>query len=164
MERKEIPVKTVDTQIFLDMVKEMVQGGRDVPITITGNSMSPFLIHGRDRVLLSKISRSLHKGDMVLYQRENGQYVMHRIRYINRKRNEYYMIGDAQNLTEGPLREEQIAAVVTSVFRKGRVLQPGDFWWEFFRRIWLHIVPFRRYAVRIYTFIAEKIKGKSHED
>ena len=154
MEQNEIPVKTVDTQIFLGMVKEMVQEGRDVPITITGNSMSPFLIHGRDRVLLSKISQPLHKGDMVLYQRRNGQYVMHRIRYIKKARTEYYMIGDAQTVTEGPLAAEQMVAVVTAVCRKGKWLRQGNFWWEFFRRGWLHMVPVRRLVVGMYSFIS----------
>ena len=153
-----MPVKTVDTQIFLDAVKEMVREGREVPVTITGNSMSPFLVHGRDRVLFSSIKRPLQKGDMVLYQRKGGQYVMHRIRRINRIRNEYYMIGDAQMMTEGPLKEGQIAAVVTSVCRKGKWLKQGDFWWEFFRGPWLYMVPFRRVALRTYALLNGKTR------
>lgn len=160
MTQDNLPVKTVDTQIFLDAVKEMVRSGRDVPVTITGNSMSPFLVHGRDRILLSRITRPLRKGDMVLYQRTGGQYVMHRIRRINRSRDEYYMIGDAQTVAEGPLEERQIAAVVTSVCRKGKWLTPGDFWWEFFRRLWLNIVPFRRPVLRVYVLVMRISSGK----
>ena len=81
-QQKKIPVRKVDTQTFLGAIKDMVREGHDVPVTITGGSMTPFLVHGRDRVILSKISRPLKTGDMVLYQRESGQYVMHRIRYI----------------------------------------------------------------------------------
>lgn len=168
MTQDNLPVKTVDTQIFLDAVKEMVRSGRDVPVTITGNSMSPFLVHGRDRILLSRTTRPLRKGDMVLYQRTGGQYVMHRIRHINRSRDEYYMIGDAQNVTEGPLKEGQIAAVVTSVCRKGKWLRQGDFWWEFFRGPWLYMAPLRRPALRAYALVIgktrRKLKEKQHED
>lgn len=160
MMQNDLPVKTVDTQIFLDAVKEMVRGGRDVPVTITGNSMSPFLVHGRDRILLTRITRPLQKGDMVLYQRKGGQYVMHRIRRIDRSRDEYYMIGDAQTITEGPLEERQIVAVVTSVCRKGKWLKPGDFWWEFFRRLWLNIVPFRRPVLKVYALVMGSSSGK----
>lgn len=110
--------------------------------------------------MLSKITGPLKKGDMVLYQRSSGQYIMHRIRYIKNQRTEYYMIGDAQTETEGPIKEEQIAAVVTTVCRKGRWLKPGDFWWEFFRKVWLHIVPLRRPLTEIYTLVAGKRKGK----
>lgn len=163
-EQKKIPVRKVDTQTFLGAIKDMVREGHDVPVTITGGSMTPFLVHGRDRVILSKISRPLKTGDMVLYQRESGQYVMHRIRYIKKQRTEYYMIGDAQTVTEGPLKEEQIVAVVTAVCRKGKWLKPGDFWWEFFSRIWLHIIPLRRPVSKIYALVVGRKKGKDYEN
>lgn len=159
-EQEKIPARPVDTQIFLGAVKAMVRDGHDIAVTITGNSMSPFLIHGRDQILLHKISQPLQKGDMVLYQRTDSQYVMHRIRCIKKKQREYYMIGDAQNVTEGPIAEAQIAAVVTSVCRKGRWLKQGDLMWEFFRRIWLHMISLRRPITRIYTFITGLIRGR----
>lgn len=159
-EQEKPSVRSVDTQIFLNAVKTMIQEGHDVPVTITGNSMSPFLIHGRDRILLSRISHPLHKGDMVLYQRKNSQYVMHRIRCIKKARAEYYMIGDAQNVTEGPVGQDQICAVATAVCRKGTWLRPGDFQWEFFRRVWLHMIPVRRPVAGLYSFIVEKIRGR----
>ncbi len=163
-EQKKIPVRKVDTQTFLGAIKDMVREGHDVPVTITGGSMTPFLVHGRDRVILSKISRPLKTGDMVLYQRKSGQYVMHRIRYIKKQRTEYYMIGDAQTVTEGPLKEEQIVAVVIAVCRKGKWLKPGDFWWEFFSRIWLHIIPLRRPVSKIYALVVGRKKGKDYEN
>ncbi len=163
-EQKKNPDRKVDTQTFLGAIKDMVREGHDVPVTITGGSMTPFFVHGRDRVILRKISRPLKTGDMVLYQRESGQYVMHRIRYIKKQRTEYYMIGDAQTVTEGPLKEEQIVAVVTAVCRKGKWLKPGDFWWEFFSRIWLHIIPLRRPVSKIYALVVGRKKGKDYEN
>lgn len=163
-EQTKIPVRIVNTQTFLGAVKDMVQEGREVPLTITGGSMTPFLVHGRDRVRLSKIEQPLKPGDMVLYQRASGQYVMHRIRYIRRNRTEYYMIGDAQTDTEGPLTGQQIVAVVTAVCRKGKWLKPGDFWWEFFRKVWLRMVPLRRPVTKIYAFAAGRKKGRTYED
>ena len=35
------------------------------------------------------------------------------------KKEEYYLIGDAQTVIEGPIQREQIFAVVTKVKRKG---------------------------------------------
>lgn len=89
---------------------------------------------------------------MVFYQRENGQFVMHRI--WKKKSDGYYMIGDAQTEIEGPLREDQIFAFITKVQRKGKWIRPGDFWWEFFEHIWLCIIPLRR----ILMFLYGKIK------
>ncbi len=163
-EQKKIPVRTVDTRAYLGAIKDMVQEGRDISITITGGSMTPFLVHGRDRVMLSKITQPLKTGDMVLYQRESGQYVMHRIRYIKKQGTQYYMIGDAQTVTEGPLKEEQIVAVVTAVCRKGKWLKPGDFWWEFFRKVWLHVIPLRRPVTKIYAHVSGRKKGRNYEN
>lgn len=44
-----------------------------------------------------------------------------------------------------------ILAVVTKVIRKGKTIQPGDFWWEFFRHVWLHMIPLRRPVMALYT-------------
>ena len=54
---------------------------------------------------------------MVFYQRQNGQYVMHRIYKV--KNENYYMAGDAQREIEGPLQKDQIFALITKVQRKG---------------------------------------------
>ena len=62
----------------------------------------------------------------------------------------YYMIGDAQWEIEGPISEEQIFARIIRVKRKGKWIEPGDFWWEFFEHVWIRLIPFRRMIVRIY--------------
>ena len=50
-EQKKIPVRTVDTQVFLSAIKDMVQEGRDVSLTITGGSMTPFLVHTKGVII-----------------------------------------------------------------------------------------------------------------
>ena len=60
---------------------------------------------------------------------------------------------DAQTEIEGPVAREQIFALVTKVRRKGRILAPGDFWWEFFVRVWVRLIPFRPALTRIYGLI-----------
>lgn len=39
---------------------------------------------------------------------------------------------------------EPIFALITKVRRKEKWLEPGDFWWEFFEHVWLHMIPLRR--------------------
>ena len=151
MEEK-ISVRKIDTNIYLKAVREMLQEGNEVTLTITGNSMSPFMIHERDKILISSVNRPLKKGDMAFYQRLTGQYVMHRIRYIRQgERGEtYYFIGDAQTVTEGPIYREQIFGLITAVCRKGKWIKPGNFWWEFFEKVWIRIVPLRKFTEEIY--------------
>ena len=44
----------------------------------------PFLIDRRDQVLIKRIERPLKKGDIAFFQRENGQYIMHRIHFMRK--------------------------------------------------------------------------------
>lgn len=133
------------------MLRELTEEGREVSVPVAGNSMSPFLIHERDVLCFRKPERALKKGDMVFYQRTSGQYIMHRI--IRVRPEGYYIAGDAQDQIEGPVAGEQIFAVITKVRRKDRWTGPGDFWWEFFEHIWIHVVPFRRGIMYVYSHI-----------
>ena len=139
-------MKRVDTNEYVSVLKELVEQGKEVSLIISGSSMTPFLVHERDAICFKAPDRSLRKGDMVFYQRETGQYVMHRIYKI--KSDEYYMVGDAQQEIEGPLQRQQIFALITKVKRKGRWIAPGDFWWEFFEHIWIHMIPIRRILMK----------------
>ena len=140
-------MKVIDTREYVSVLKQLTDEGREVSMRIAGNSMAPFLI--RDTIFFRKPEAKLKKGDMVFFKRRNGQYIMHRIHHV--KPDGYYIVGDAQCMIEGPVEEEQIFAVVTKVIRKGKTIQPGDFWWEFFRHVWLHIVPVRRPVLALYT-------------
>ncbi|MCI5950693.1 MAG: S24/S26 family peptidase [Anaerostipes sp.] len=141
-------MKIVDTGEYVSMLRELTEQGKEVSMLISGSSMVPFLIHRRDYIYFKKPNRSLRRGDMVFYQRDNGQFVMHRI--WKKKSDGYYMIGDAQTEIEGPLREDQIFALITKVQRKGKWIGPGDFWWKFFEHIWLCIIPLRRVLMFLY--------------
>ena len=118
--------------------------------------MLPFLCHNRDYIYFTKPDRELRVGDMVFYQRRNGQYVMHRIYKV--KAEGYYIVGDAQTEIEGPVARDQIFAFITKVKRKDRILQPGDFWWEFFEHVWIRMIPLRRPAVRLYGTVSRLLR------
>ena len=66
--------KVVDTREYLNVLRELTEEGKEVSLLITGSSMSPFLIHGRDYVYFRKPDRDLKKGDIVFFQRDSGQY------------------------------------------------------------------------------------------
>ena len=147
-------MKQMDTREYVSMLRTLVEEGHEVSLLIAGSSMAPFLVHQRDTIYFRKPDRPLRRGDMVFYQRSGGQFVMHRICRI--KDGGYYMIGDAQREIEGPLARDQIFGLVTAVNRKGNMLKPGDFWWEFFARVWLRLIPFRNLICTAYG------KGRNH--
>lgn len=142
-------MKRIDTTEYVSALRSLVEAGHEVNMTIAGNSMSPFLIHQRDIIWFRQPDRALQAGDMVFYQRDNGQYIMHRICRVHE--NIYDIIGDAQTEMETGVRRDQIFAVITKVQRKGTIIQPGDFWWEFFAHVWRHMIPLRQPIMRLYA-------------
>ena len=57
----EIPVRIVDNQEYMKVVRSILEEGKEVPLVVTGNSMMPFLIDRRDQVLIKRIERPLKK-------------------------------------------------------------------------------------------------------
>ena len=144
-------MRYVDTKEYVSVLRELVEDGREVSLLVSGSSMSPFLAHQRDYIYFKKPDRELRKGEMVFYQRRSGQFVMHRIWKVKNEKD--YMVGDAQQEIEGPLERDQIFAIITKVQRKGKWIEPGDFWWEFFEKVWINIVPVRRVLVKMYGVV-----------
>lgn len=136
------------TREYVAILKGLVDEGREVNMHVLGSSMAPFVVHERDVIYFKKPEKKLCKGDIAFFQRKNGHYVVHRIYKV--KGNQYYFVGDNQTVIEGPIDEGQIFAEVIRVKRKGKMIGPGDFWWEFFARVWIRIIPVRRFLARLY--------------
>lgn len=151
-------VREVDTAVLLEGYRELLEQVDTLPLLVSGNSMVPFLVHGRDTVYLTKAVGPMKRGDMVLYQRRNGAYILHRIYAC--KGDLFDMVGDAQIQIEHGIAAEQIFAVVRSAVRKGRVQEPGCFWWDFFEKVWIRIVPLRPVVMRVYSMMDRLFRRK----
>ena len=143
--------KSLDTAPLLETYRELLQSVKTLPLLISGNSMVPFLVHERDTVYLTRIDRPLKVGDMVLYQRDNGEYILHRICRLEGER--FCMVGDAQIVLEHGIRYDQVFARVEWVQRKGKQEKPGSFWWTFFEKVWVRMVPCRPVILRLYGIV-----------
>lgn len=143
-------LRVEDPQVLMVPLLSLLEEVESVPLVISGNSMSPFLVHGRDTVYLSKVRRPLKKGDMILFRRDSGDYILHRI--LRADSGIYTLVGDAQNWLE-QVREDQVLALVTAVRRKGKLLTEGSFWWDFFEKIWIRMIPLRHPIMKLYTGI-----------
>ena len=149
MEQQRVAARLVDTAEYVGVLRGLVEEGHEVSMLVSGSSMSPFLIHLRDTIYFKKPDRPLRAGDMVFYQRDSGQYVMHRILRV--RGDAYDIIGDAQIEIERGVRRDQIFAVITRIRRKGKLIGPGDFWWTFFARVWTKLIPLRPLIARAYA-------------
>lgn len=142
------------TREYIDILRTVIDEGKEVNMRVLGSSMAPFVVHERDTIYFKRPERKLKKGDIAFFQRNNGQYVVHRIYKIIG--DEYYFVGDNQTLIEGPIEKDQIFATVTRVIRKGKEIRPGDPWWLFFQKIWINMIPLRRITIKAYGLIRRK--------
>lgn len=143
--------RTVDTREYLDMVCGLLEAGRHgVPVPVAGASMTPFFCHG-DTVYLDCVPQTLHRGDIVLYRRPGGRYVLHRIVGIAHD-GSLIMLGDAQTEREKIVRDAVCARAVR-VLHKGKLHDERSLRWRFFAGVWTRIVPLRPAVVSAVTHI-----------
>ena len=129
----------VDTKEYLNTICQLLREGKqDLPVPVTGNSMCPFL-HPGDIVYLNRYTE-LEKGDIVLFTRPDGSFVLHRI-YQIKKDGSYLILGDNQMLPE-PVPAERIHAIVTSARIKEKVITPKSLRWQCYAKLWTR--PVRR--------------------
>ena len=139
---------------LLELLPEVLEAGGTLPLVISGSSMAPFLVHGRDTVYLSKIRKPVKTGDMILYRREQGQLLLHRVCSVDAPG--FSLVGDAQTVAESGVKEEQLLAVVTAVNRKGKLLTKRNLLWMFFEKIWPRVIPLRGKILALYDWISGK--------
>lgn len=151
-------VRVLAPEAAMERIAGLLEQTESVPLVITGNSMYPFLHHGRDTVYLQKVFRPLKKGDMVLYRRRNGQYILHRI--LSAQKQGLTLLGDNQVTPEPGILPRQVVAVVAAVRRNGKLLRPGHWLWDFYEKTWLRLVPVRPYLNAIYR----RLTGKKPAD
>lgn len=106
--------------------------------------MLPMLRQGQDSVLLCPAPEKLKKYDIPLYQRQDGQYVLHR---IIRAGETYTCIGDNQFAPEPGVEREQILAIVTAFTRGDRQVPVTDLRYRLYCRLW-HYTRTPRHMLR----------------
>ena len=109
-------------------------------LVVTGNSMWPLFRHMRDRVLLAPPA-DCKRGDIALYQRDNGKYVLHRI--VKTEGETCVCCGDNQCETE-IIQKDWILAVVTDFYRKGKQYSGNSKGYALYKRVWMGLFPVRR--------------------
>lgn len=76
---------------------------------IKGTSMTPLFKSGRDKVYIEKLKGKPKKGDILLYKRLSGEYVLHRV--VKVQENTFTACGDNHLFLEHGIRFDQIIGV-----------------------------------------------------
>lgn len=140
--------RILDTQEFLDMICELLhQGQTHVTIPVAGGSMVPFL-HNGDTVCLDLLDSPPRRGDILLYQRAQGRYILHRVVRV-RSDGSLIMAGDAQQELELLPSQDMVRARVTSACHKGKACDPGSLRWWIYAHVWMWLLPVRHALMRL---------------
>lgn len=162
--------KKVDLADFYPLISEMLDQGGTFSLTITGSSMWPTILGGRDRVTLVKAPEKLKKYDLPLYRRKNGQFVLHRILSVNED-GTYDCCGDHQTQIERGLTQEQMIGLVTDIVRKGKAFSVWNAHYCRWVKFWCAVLRLRpiyftihhiNYTIAYYfKILFRKIFGKN---
>ena len=136
--------KQVTLDEMMPLIREQLVGGQSVTFFPRGVSMLPLLREGRDSVTLSAPPERLKKYDIPLYQRADGQYVLHRVVKVGET---YTCIGDNQFVREEGISHAQIIAVCSAVTRDGKRTPTNSFSMRFYATCW-HYSRFPRRVAR----------------
>lgn len=138
-------------------IERLLEQGQQVQIKPQGYSMYPMFVPGRDEAILDRAEPAqLKTGDVVLYRREGGILVLHRICKI--RRDTFYMVGDNQSEVEGPLRAEQIKGVLIGFIRNGKYRSVKHPVYLLASRLWLFLRPVRPVLSKAVAAIKRSIK------
>lgn len=132
--------KKISLQEIYPVIKEKIENGGTVQLPITGTSMLPLLVWGRDTVELTKCENP-QKYDIIFYRRDDEHFVLHRI--VGKNEKGFILCGDNQVQKEYGINETHIIAVVKSITRKGKTFSVDKTSYKIYVRLWTLILPFR---------------------
>lgn len=139
------------------VMEEVLNSGGEFKIVSGGTSMLPLLEDKKDIIVLIKNPSSLKKGDVPLYKREDGTYVLHRV--TKSKNGVYTLRGDNHTKSEYPVYNNQIIAVLKACIKDGKRIECTDFKYRIYTFYILYFFPLR-YIINSIKILLLKIKHK----
>ena len=136
-----------DNDVIEEAVR-LVQKGVTVTFPVTGQSMLPFIIGGKESVILHAPGLTA-VGDVVLAWVDGNRYVVHRI--INIDGDRVTLMGDGNvRGTEHCLLKDIKARVTHVVDAKDKTYYLYNKWRKSAAKVWYWLRPIRRYLLAIY--------------
>lgn len=105
---------------LVPLIIEVISSGSSFKLYPNGQSMLPTIVAGEDSVELSALPSVLKKYDIVLYKRDNGQYVLHRIVRVGKDC--FDMCGDNQIDIEKNVLKKDIIAYASAIYKREKCI------------------------------------------
>ncbi|NDW12631.1 hypothetical protein D0T50_06975 [Bacteroides sp. 214] len=145
--------KAIANEVLLKETAMLIAEGHTVTHLVRGNSMNPFMVDRRDKVVLSPFTEEeLLPGVVVLARDDMDRLVLHRI--ICRKGNNLTLMGDGNVVGTEETSTDRVLGVVTTVIRKGKKYSCNGKVWRRYSVIWVNTLPLRRIVLGVWRRIA----------
>ena len=128
-----------------------------VEIKLAGSSMQPLIRMNLDLVTILPLSGNLSAGDIVLFRRADGAFVVHRVYQL--KGDTVITLGDNCENPDPPMQREQILGKVVKIQRGNRTIIPGSKRERRYGRIWMRLLPVRKIVLH-WIFVIKKNTGR----
>ncbi|MDO4269925.1 MAG: S24/S26 family peptidase [Eubacteriales bacterium] len=126
------------------LLELQLEHGEAGPLPVTGCSMTPMLRQGRDMVWLTRADGAPRRGDVILYRRANGQFVLHRV--IRADVDRLLCCGDNEWRPE-EVAYLQIRAAMSAFRRRGRRYSANHPLYRLYICLCVELFPARRLLI-----------------
>ena len=135
-------------KVIIEEAIRLVDEGVSVTLPVNGQSMLPFIIGGKESVILQKPVEP-KVGDVVLAWVEGCRFVVHRI--ISISGNNVTLMGDGNIMGTERCTLSDIKAIATHVVSADEKIRDLNNPWRLLAtRLWFQLRPVRRYILAIY--------------
>lgn len=117
-------------------------------IETKGTSMNPLLYSGKNKVLIVKVDRKIKKHDIVLYRRDSGIYVLHRV--IKVLDNSYVLCGDNHCVLEYGITDRHILGIAEGYYKGEKYIEfSKSFRYKVYKFFWCSSLKFRAFLIKL---------------
>ena len=151
----------VSIESLIPVIRLQLENGGRSHLVVTGSSMHPTLRHCKDMVELIPPPAQLRRGDLILYHRPDGLYVLHRI-VTEPENGKFICSGDNQWEPED-VCADQVIALVDIYVRDGKRIPVGRWSCRLWTGLWVSMFPIRKPFLkmrRVFGQWRKKIGGK----
>lgn len=138
MPRKEL---LIDNDLFFADLLRLLNDGACVTMRARGRSMFPFIVEGRDRVVLCRCGQ-VEVGDIVLARLPELGFVLHRVYGMDGDR--ILLMGDGNLCATELCRRDEVLARVVRILRNGRSISCDSRAERWRAALWRRLRPLRR--------------------
>lgn len=139
--------RTLPNDLLLDEVARLVEEGETVTLMSKGISMLPFIVGGRDSVLLERHDE-LFPGMIVLAYVDGNRYVLHRI--VSVEEEWITLMGDGNIKGVERCQKNDVKAVAVKVIKPNGEVSCLDLKHLRCAEVWKYLLPIRRWLLAVY--------------